>query len=98
MRDTPPLQAVYLCLNEIERTGMIMEFIEKTTPVETVNETRKRTAEEIYAAIGQGLSRLLEVDGLHEGHSSVIELREHQAIALRALNAFDSEDSLIRAA
>lgn len=75
-----------------------MEFIGTRAQVERTEEERRKTAEDIHAAITHSLSQLIERDGLSEGHSSVTELLEHQAIASRALRQFDSEDSLTRAA
>lgn len=77
---------------------MNMELIGITNNTERTESDRRKTAEEIHAAISYSLSQLLDRDGMPEGHSSVVELREHQAIAARALGHFSTEDSLVRAA
>ncbi len=77
---------------------MNMELINTHTNVEKTDEERRRTAEDIHAAISHSLSQLLEHDGVADDHSSVVELRQHQVIALRALRQFGGEDSLVQAA
>lgn len=77
---------------------MTMELLRTDQQQEHTEATRRRVAEEIYTEISRAVQRLLEVDGLHETHSTVIELRDEQQIARRALGHFDDSELTARAA
>lgn len=54
---------------------------------ERTGESRRRV-EEIYAEISLAVQRLLDDEQLEDTHSSVVELRNEQQMALRALSHF----------
>lgn len=75
--------------------------MERTTTrpsIERTDEERKATAEEIHRSISLALERLLEQPDVSDEHSIVVELRSEQLIARRALDYFDAEEPLARAA
>lgn len=75
-----------------------MELLHTDQQQERTDITQRRFAEEIYAEISLAIQRLLEVDGLYETHSTVVELRDEQEIARRALTRFNNKELTAEAA
>ena len=65
---------------------------------ERTGESRRRVAEEIYAEISLAVQRLLDDEQLEDTHSSVVELRNEQQMALRALSHFSLTEQPAQAA
>jgi len=67
------------------------------TPAQTP-ERKREIAEEIHNQIISSLKRLMEDEGLGEGHSAVVELRGEALIAKRALDHLKTTELLVDAA